>query len=152
MMPRQDHSGRRFESTHWSIVTRVDVTQAADAHGALVELCTRYRFPVYSYVRECGHAPEIAGDIARVFLRHLFEHFREAGIAQAQGQFRDYLLSRLRTFLADDWRNAMGAEGIEELTASSMSELELRYRRDVAGGQTQLAGPAKPARRIPCPK
>ena len=131
MTPRHEHSGRRFATTHWSTVMQLDAPRAADAHSALVELCLRYWYPAYAYVRHCGHPQAIAQDITRSFLQHLFVHFRDEGTARAQGQFRRYLLSRLQAFLADDWRVVVTSDVIAELAAPP-GDLELRNQHDNA--------------------
>ena len=125
------HSQRPFTTTRWSMVTQRAVRHPTDARGALVELCLRYWYPVYAYVRRCGHAPPIAQDITRSFLQHLFEHFREDAAAQAQARFRAYLLARLNRFLADDWRTAVDAEVMAEL-AQAPVDLERRNQHDNA--------------------
>jgi RNA polymerase sigma-70 factor (ECF subfamily) len=128
-------SRRQFESTHWSMAMRSDVPRAVDARAALVELCLRYWYPVYAYLRCFGHGPESAQDIARSFLQHLFRHFRDGGTRRAQGRFRHYLLERLRTFMAGDERGDPDGEVIAEL-AESPPGLELRYQRDNANARS----------------
>lgn len=132
MTPGQDRSDTRFPATQWSMIAAQPGTRrAADAREALVHLCVRYWYPVYAYVRRCGHSPPIAEDIARTFLQHLFEHFRDDGTAHAGGQFRRYLLAHLDAFLTDDWRSAVAGEVIPEL-ATPPADLELRNQHDNA--------------------
>lgn len=114
---------------------RSDVPQAVDARAALIELCLRYWYPVYAYLRRFGHGPEGAQDIARGFLQHLFRHFRDGGTRRAQGRFRHYLLERLRSFLTGGNPGEDGSEVISEL-AESPPDLELRNRRDNANAQS----------------
>lgn len=125
------HSHRAFGTTRWSMATQAGLRHPTDARAALVELCLRYWYPVYAYVRRCGHAPAIAQDITRSFLQHLFQHFGEDAAARAQARFRPYLLSRLNAFLADDWRRAVDVDVIEEL-ALAPPDLEPRNQRDNA--------------------
>lgn len=130
-----NHSHDRFATTRWSLVMQLDAPQTKDAQTALVELCTRYWYPVYAYVRQCAHAPAIAQDITRSFLQDLLQHFRAGGERPAQGQFRRFLIARLNAFLADDWREAIKDEVLTEFVAAP-ADLELRYQRDNANATT----------------
>lgn len=127
-------SRQRFATTHWSMVMQPATPRATDARDALIQLCLRFWYPIYAYVRQCGHSPAVANDITHSFLQHLFGHFREQGTVQAQGRFRQYLLARLHDFLSSDWRNAV-AEPVAEL-ADPPPDLELRNQRDNAGARS----------------
>ena len=136
MPPSANYSHDRFATTRWSLVMQLEAPQIKkDACTALVELCTRYWYPVYAYVRKFGHAPAIAQDIMRSFLQDLMQHFRADGARPAQGQFRRFLITRLDTFLADDWRDAIKDEVLTEFVAAP-ADLELRYQRDNANATT----------------
>lgn len=105
--------------------------ESPDARNALTELTQRYWYPVYAYVRRCGHAPQIAQDITRCFLNSLMRQFRDGQPLTAQGHFRRFLLARLNAFLAADWRDAID-EPTGDLTPAP-ADLEPRYRRDNDG-------------------
>jgi RNA polymerase sigma-70 factor (ECF subfamily) len=130
--PSHEHSHRQFAATRWSLVMRDDALSARDARGALIELCLRYWYPVYAYVRRCGHTPPIAQDITRSFLQHVFQHVREESAPNAHGQFRHYLLGRLHAFLADDWRKVSNDDVVTGLDIAP-ADLEQRNQRDNAG-------------------
>ena len=129
------HSHRQLANSRWSMVTQRAAPGAVDSRSALVELCLRYWYPVYAYVRRCGHAPGIAQDIARSFLQHLFSHFRDDAGALTQARFRPYLLVRLNAFLAEDWRRSVDGEIMPELVSAPI-DLEPRNLRDNAHVQS----------------
>ncbi|HEX3124755.1 MAG TPA: hypothetical protein VHQ21_15785 [Rhodanobacteraceae bacterium] len=133
MMPDQN-SRQHFANTHWSMVMQADTPRDTDARDALIQLCLRFWYPIYAYVRQCGHSPAVANDITHSFLQHLFRHFREQGTTQAQGRFRQYLLARLHEFLSSDWRNT-AAEPVAELT-DPPPDLESRNQRDNAAARS----------------
>jgi RNA polymerase sigma-70 factor (ECF subfamily) len=133
MMP--SHSRQNFEHTQWSLAMRNDAPQAVDAHEALVRLCLRYWYPIYAYLRRFGHGPASAQDITRSFLQHLFRHFRDSGMAVAQGRFRQYLLARLRAFLVSNSHVSPAGEVIAELI-DPPPDLEARNQRDNASAQS----------------
>lgn len=135
-MTVSNHSHKHFSTTRWSVVMQLAATSSSDAHGALTELAQRYWYPVYAYVRRCGHVPAMAQDITSSFLHHLLQQFRNGKPLAAQGHFRRYLLMQLHSFLAGDWREAIDAENAAELGAPP-ADLEQRYQQD----NTQVTSP-----------
>lgn len=119
--------------TRWSMVRGLATRQPAEARQALTELAVRYWYPVYAYVRRCGHAPEIAQDIARAFFDRIAI---DAGDPDniPRGRFRDWLLMRLNAFLAGDWREL--AAGESRAGTPALPELEQRNRDEHAGGES----------------
>lgn len=135
-MTATNRSYDQFATTRWSVVMQMASSPAAGARGALTELAHRYWYPVYAYVRRCGHEPEIAQGIARSFLLHLLHLFRAGRPAAAKGHFRQFLLTELNTFLAGDWREAIEEDATVDLPLPP-PDLELRYQRD----NTQVTSP-----------
>ncbi len=127
MSPAADHTLADFTQTRWSMVCRLQATRAGDARDALTELAVRYWYPVYAYVRRCGHPQEIAQDITQVFLQQAAADLRN-GRNAPPGRFRDWLLARLNVFLAGEWRELAGGEGVPE--APPLPELESRNRSE----------------------
>ena len=126
MMILSNRSHDRFATTRWSVVMHLAASPEAGAPDALAELAQRYWFPVYAYLRRCGHAPAVAQDIAGAFLQRLLRQFRGGSASTGHGHYRRFLLGELNTFLAGDWR-----ETLDENTAVDLSpptDLEERYR------------------------
>lgn len=130
MSPVQDQSLADFTRTRWSMVCRLQGTRA-DAHAALTELALRYWYPVYAYVRGCGHQPEIAQDITQAFLQQAAADLHDRSGAPP-GRFREWLLARLNVFLAGEWREQVGAQGLPE--APPLAGLEARRRDELGQG------------------
>lgn len=120
-----------FSRTRWSLVRSLGAP--GEARRALAELALRYWYPVYAYVRRCGHAPEIAQDITRAFFQKLATEAGGLDIAP-HGRFRDWLLLRLNVFLAGDWRELTGDE--VPAASPSLDELEQRNRDDHRAGES----------------
>lgn len=128
---QSSRSNDRFATTRWSVVMHAAATPASeDGSSALAELVQRYWYPVYAYVRRCGHAPAIARDITGSFLKHLTHSFHADQVGAPRGDFRRYLLSRLHAFLGSDWKETIADDPAIELTAPS--DLEQRFERDSA--------------------
>ena len=126
-MNPSSNSDEDFTRTRWSMVRRLQSARAPDAHDALTELAVRYWYPVYAYVRRCGHRSEIAQDITQTFLQQIANDLRTNHV-QPEGKFRDWLLARLNGFLAGEWREL--AEGGHVPGAPPLPELESRNRRE----------------------
>lgn len=148
-----------FSRTRWSIVCRLQDERRPDAREALGELAVRYWYPVYAYVRRCGHSQEIAQDITQVFLQQVSDDLRSSQM-RTPGRFRDWLLAKLNEFLAGEWRelaeggDVPGAPPVQELEARNRNEHasdespELAYRRSfalevLARGMNRLRGEAR---------
>jgi RNA polymerase sigma-70 factor (ECF subfamily) len=117
-----------FTRTRWSMVRQLQGARAEGAGDALTELAVRYWYPVYAYVRRCGHPQEIAQDITQVFLQQAAGDLRD-GRSAPSGHFREWLLVRLNAFLAGEWRELAGAGGLPE--APPLAELEARSRNEI---------------------
>ena len=122
-----------FTRTRWSMVLRLQNGRAADARGALTELAVRYWYPVYAYVRRCGHSQQIAQDITQAFLHQLAGELRTGG-GMPPGKFRDWLLVKLNGFLVGEWRDL--AEGGHVQGAPSLGELESRNNTEHEPGES----------------
>ncbi len=130
-MMNSSQSQNRFATTRWSVVMHQATTQDSAAQGALTELAQRYWYPIYAYVRRCGHAPAIAQDITRSFLQHLLQSFQDGRRLTANEHFRRYLLAELNVFLAADWRVAAVDERFSAQVVAPL-DLESRFQRDNA--------------------
>jgi RNA polymerase sigma-70 factor (ECF subfamily) len=117
----------RFMTTRWSMVMQLAATESGNARNALGELARRYWYPVYVYIRRCGHPRAGATDLARRFLQQLMGDVSGESGQAAYGHYRSYLLARLNTFLAGEQSAAASAIG-EDLDMPT--DLEERYQQD----------------------
>lgn len=128
-------SGKRheFSRTRWSIVLDLQHPGADNGNRSLFDLCQRYWYPVYAYVRRCGHVPEIANDLTLTFFAQLPQMLKQID-PRSQGRFRDFLLQRLHRFLTEDWRKSSAEQAHEQNLAPpfSVTELELRLHEEHA--------------------
>ena len=95
-----------FTTTHWSVVLAAAQNDETQAHAALEKLCQTYWYPLYGYVRRCGHSLEDAQDLTQEFFARLLEKKFLAGVNESRGRFRSFLLASLKHFLANEWRRA----------------------------------------------
>lgn len=95
-----------FVTTHWSVVLAAGDEVSAGATEALEHLCRAYWYPLYFYVRRQGRSPEDAQDLTQEFFARLLERKCLQLADPARGRFRTFLLSSLKYFLINEWKQA----------------------------------------------
>lgn len=98
-MPSRSIAQAQSANTRWTLVTAMKDSEA-DAERHLLELCLRNWYPVYSYLRRCGHAPDNAQAISRAFFEQLLREGPTRAVNSEFGRFRQFLLAELHRFLA----------------------------------------------------
>ena len=121
----------RFATTRWSVVLRLADTNLPRARDALSDLAQRYWYPVYAFVRRCGHAPPAAAKATDNLLRRLVADSGSAPQQVATGHYRSYLLGRVQAFRDADWTLASAAPGeAETVELAPPPAIESRFLRD----------------------
>ena len=97
-----DHWGAQFPDTHWSIlITQHDQTVGTAQDRRFADLCSRYWYPLYAYLRRKGRSSHDAQDLTQGFFAHLLGGDRIGGLDPLRGKFRSYLLGAMDHFLND---------------------------------------------------
>ena len=98
-----EHAPRAFETTHWSLVLSARHRSSPDAQQALCELCEKYWYPLYAYVRR--RIPDVheAQDLTQAFFAKFLEKNWVAQADPERGKFRTFLLTSFSHFLANEW-------------------------------------------------
>lgn len=127
MPPAMSRDPGGVTATRWSLIARVQSESSDDAGQALAEFGARYAYPVYAYLRCCGHAPEAAYDRTRQFFWHVANVLRGQKV-QPTGRFREWLLRSLEAFMAAGGPVAV----VDEVpgTLPPLAELERRNRHE----------------------
>jgi RNA polymerase sigma-70 factor (ECF subfamily) len=101
---RLDASGspERFRTTRWSLVLAARDRTSPEARQALQELCEAYWYPLYAFIRRCGHPAEEAQDLTQEFFVRLLEKDFLALVDQSRGKFRSFLMAACQHFLANE--------------------------------------------------
>lgn len=99
-----------FATTHWSIVLEAGRGRHAEADVALAELCQKYWFPLYAYVRRRVHDTSEAQDLTQEFFARLLEKELLAQATPDRGRFRSFLLTAMQNFLTNEWRKAQATK------------------------------------------
>ncbi|MBZ5632410.1 MAG: sigma-70 family RNA polymerase sigma factor [Acidobacteriia bacterium] len=104
-----------FEGVTDFPTTRISLVRAAAggsdrrSREALATLCGMYWYPLYAYVRRCGHDADEAQDLTQSFIVRLLEKNSLRHFQQERGRFRSFLLASLKHFLANE-RDAVRAQ------------------------------------------
>jgi RNA polymerase sigma-70 factor (ECF subfamily) len=148
-MPDNTTSDPGFQTTRWSLVAALDHDQdtlglhAAPARQRLLELCLRYWYPVYLYLRRSGHSAEAARTLAANFFDALLQRRGSGASRGSDGRFRTYLLAELHRFLAEyalDGQGDSAAPLDPGLPIPPLAQLEARRQREGdADGSPELA-------------
>jgi RNA polymerase sigma-70 factor (ECF subfamily) len=83
--------------TRWSLVA---AARGGDAAGPVAELCTRYWYAAYAFLRRSGHPPQVAEDFARGFFHRLVTERLDTIGPRSTGRFREFMVTELRGFMA----------------------------------------------------
>jgi DNA-directed RNA polymerase specialized sigma24 family protein len=120
----------RFQSTRWSAVLLSAQSQAPGSKKAFTDLCKLYWYPLYAFIRHCGHSPEDAKDLVQGFFLHLIEHKTLSRVDRSKGKFRSFLLASLQKYLTDELDKArcLKRGGKAEFVYLDLEGAEDRYR------------------------
>jgi RNA polymerase sigma-70 factor (ECF subfamily) len=101
------------------------------------QLCRTYWYPLYAYVRRCGHSVEEAQDLVQEFFGYFIEKEWVRAADANKGRFRTFLLSALKHFLAKQWRRqSADKRGGGRKLISLDDTAETRYLREPVSNTT----------------
>ncbi len=107
MDSRQDNFERNgFATTQWSMVLAAGHLSSPDYREALAELCRRYWFPLYAYLRRRGFTPQDSEDHVQACFAWMLEKGTLNKADRECGKFRAFLLTVLKNFVANEYDRA----------------------------------------------
>ena len=134
--PATGPGGGAFPTTQWSMVLHAGADTDTRAQAALEQLCGRYWYPLYVYVRRQGRPHHEAEDCTQEFLARLLAADGLARARREHGRFRTYLLTALQHFLINDWQRTQAAKrgGGREVLPLGVPDADERFAREPADG------------------
>jgi len=131
-------SAGSFVTTHWSVVLLAGEESSAAADAALENLCCAYWYPLYAYVRRQGHAPADAQDLTQDFFARLLERKYLRMADRKRGRFRNFLLTSLKHFLINEWKQANRQKrgGGRQLISLDAASTETRFLTEPADNRS----------------
>jgi len=105
---------------------------------ALGKLCNIYWYPLYCYIRRCGHDATEAEDLAQEFFTYLIENYGLRGVKHEHSRFRSYLLAALNHFLSNerDRSRTKKRGGGRKILNLDGATAEQRYARELIDSAT----------------
>lgn len=96
---------RVFPNTRWSVVLAAR-QPSPEAAAAMEDICRAYWYPLYAYVRRCGHSAHDAQDLTQEFFCRLLEKRWLDSADRDKGRLRTFLIVALKNFMSNEWRRA----------------------------------------------
>lgn len=127
-------TARSFATTHWSVLIQAGNQGSSQATEALAWLCQAYWYPLYAYVRRQGHNVEDAQDLTQEFFARLLERRLYQRADPQRGRFRSFLLTSLKNFLTNEWKNGRREKrgGGQPIISLDADKSETRFRAEPA--------------------
>ena len=124
-----------FATTHWSAVLAATDHESPDASAALEQLCATYWYPLYAYIRHCGHSADDSQDLTQEFFYRLLQKDYLAQVDPRKGKFRSFLLAAVNHFLAKEWARARTLKrgGRIRFIPLDEAQAEQRYQAELSG-------------------
>jgi RNA polymerase sigma factor (sigma-70 family) len=123
---------RGFATTRWSLVLSAGQRSSPESDDALAELCRRYWYPLYAYIRRRLGDVHEARDLTQEFFARLLEKNTLALAQPQRGRFRSYLLTCCKNFLTNeaDKARAQKRGGGRAVLAFDFEASDSRYHRE----------------------
>jgi RNA polymerase sigma-70 factor (ECF subfamily) len=120
----------RFATTEWSLILSAADHASPRFRQSLAELCQKYWYPLYAFVRRQGNAPAEAEDLTQEFFLRLVEKDYLEAAGPEKGKFRTFMLVCLRRFLANehDRKVAQKRGGQSRLVSIDLASAESSYQ------------------------
>jgi RNA polymerase sigma factor (sigma-70 family) len=130
--------GRAFVTTHWSMVWSARDKDSPESQAALDRLSEIYWPPLYHFIRREGHGVHDAQDLTQEFLSRFIHREWLGHLKDQRGKFRNFLLTMVKYFLANE-RDRAGAKkrgGGQTIISLDACEVEERHALEPADGLT----------------
>lgn len=123
-----------FAETQWSLILKAQQPDSSTAQPALASLCQTYWYPLYAFIRRCGHDSHDAKDLTQGFFARFLEKDFLHSVDRGKGRFRSFLLAAVKHFVANERDRARARKRGGGYTFVSLDETlaEHRYRHEPA--------------------
>lgn len=127
-----------FATTQWSVVLSAGCSDSNVAHAAMAQLCERYWYPLYAYLRQRNRSSEDAEDLVQGFFERVLQSHWLDRVTPERGRFRSWLLASLRHHLADerDRDRALKRGGGAPVVSLDALDAEARFQSEPADPRT----------------
>lgn len=91
-MPAANRNGD-FPTTHWTLVQIVKGGDKEQSAAALEDICERYWYPIYAYLRRSGYSAPDAEDLTQAVFQRIIEDDAIQQVQRERGRLRSFLIS-----------------------------------------------------------
>lgn len=132
------YKGRRFLTTHWTVVRDAGDPDSAEYRAALSTLCETYWYPLYAYLRRYGCDPHEAEDLTQGFFARMLDKDDFRLVNRERGKFRSFLIASLCNFVANERKHAKRLKrgGAATPVPIDLENAERHYAQETADGLT----------------
>ena len=122
----------QFQTTQWTAVLLSAQSQAPAADTAREEICRRYWYPLYAFIRRRGYNGDDARDLTQGFFLSLFDRKAFRQVTPLKGKFRSFLLGSLKNYLSTEFHreNAIKRGRDIEFVPLDFGIAEDRYNKE----------------------
>jgi DNA-directed RNA polymerase specialized sigma24 family protein len=117
-----------FPTTHWTLVQIVQGRDKKQAALALEDICSRYWYPVYAFLRRSDRSHADAEDLTQMLFQHLVADESLQQVRQERGRLRNFLIGTLKRLLSDHARHEKAAKRGGGAMMLSLDEMDAESR------------------------
>jgi RNA polymerase sigma-70 factor (ECF subfamily) len=127
----------RFMTTRWTMVLQAG-TDGPQREAAMEQFCQAYWYPIYAFIRRRGSEPEDARDLTQSFFAKLISRDWLAGLEKREARFSTFLLTRVKTHLSNEHRDATTQKrgGTQEKMSIDLAQAEHWFDVEPATSET----------------
>ncbi len=124
-------------TTRWTMVLQAGA-EGPERAAAMEQFCRAYWYPVYAFIRRQGRTPEDAQDLTQSFFAKLISRDWLAGLEQREARFSTFLLTRVKTHLINEHRDATTQKrgGAGEKVPIDLAQAEGWFGAEPASAET----------------
>jgi len=121
-----------FPTTHWTLVQVVKSDDPKRVAIALEEICSRYWYPIYAYLRRSGYSAHDAEDLTQMLFQKMLTDDTLKLAQQERGKLRTFLIGLLRQVISRKQRHdhAEKRGGGQTLASLDETNADERYRHE----------------------
>jgi len=123
-----------FPTTHLTLVQIVQGTDKKRAAMALEDICARYWYPIYAFLRRTGHNAEDAEDLTQTLFQRLVADESLQAVQQERGRLRSFLIGMVKRLISKQQRHDNADKRGGGITVLSLDETQAddRYAHEPA--------------------
>lgn len=111
-----------FPTTHWTLVQIVQGEDRKKAAEALEDICGRYWYPIYAFLRRSGHSSHDAEDLTQMLFQQLVIDDAIKDVRQERGRLRSFLIGMVRRVTIRQVRHDHAEKRGGQVTVISLDE------------------------------